>query len=162
MLSCALLFMHSLFSSIEHLYTLYAELSNNLFKVLHLLFYFWTNCEQLSIQMSLENKSGNRFMEKPVQVWNLWKGKVLMLCQCHWRGTWFGSLHFSYSSVVHEQKYAKKMRQTLISKELKSGRIFNVYQQVLLKTGEKEGLGWTDTSLANKCKCREDIYYIIV
>lgn len=35
----------------------------------------------------------------------------------------------------------QKMRQTLISKELKSGRIFNVCQQVLLKTGEKEGLG---------------------
>ena len=56
----------------------------------------------------------------------------------------------------------QKMRRTFISKALRSDKIFNVCQQVLLKTGEKEGLGRGDTSLANKCKCREDICYLIL
>lgn len=52
-------------------------------------------------------------------------------------------------------KNMQRIKQTLISKELRSGRVFNACQEVLAKTGEKEVLEWGETSLANKCKCRD-------
>lgn len=43
----------------------------------------------------------------------------------------------SATLVLFTSKSVQKMRRTLIRKELKSGRIFNVCQQGLLKTDER-------------------------